>query len=205
MKIMLPLLFISFALCGKSQDYIVTWQKDTIKTQFPANPAREKLKPRYKFKNGYLYLPAVLSKDSLRVYHAGEIKAYYREKHGKNLLCDGYFESIKTAIGSRPQTTTEGKLATQWYFMVPVEKGKYASLYKVLIWGRRLNTYYYVVKHTDETEPLGVFAMTRKQYQRLLEVAGAEEQMCQYIKANKRFSKMVAEYNRLMEAAQIKK
>jgi hypothetical protein len=205
MKKILLLLFISFAFCSNAQDYIVTWSNDTLKTTFPTNPAKERLKPAYKFKNGYLYLPAVFNNDSLRVYRAGEIKAYYREKHGKNLLCDGHFESVKAAVGTRPQRTEEGKLATNWYFMVPVEKGKYASLYKILIWGRRINTYYYVVKHTGETEPLGVFAMTQKQYQRLLTVPGAEEEMRSYIKTNKRFSKMVVEYNRLMETAQIKK
>jgi hypothetical protein len=205
MKKIFLLLYISFTLCGNAQDYIVTWNNDTLKTRLPTDPAREKLKPAYKFKNGYLYLPAVLNKDSLRVYEAGQIKAYYREKHGKYLLCGGHFESVRTAIGDKQQTTAEGKPATRWYFMAPVLKGKYASLYKVLVWGKRLTEYYYVIKHIAENEPFGVFAMNRKQYLQLLEVPGATEEMRRFIKTNKQFTKMVAEYNRLMEAVQIKK
>ncbi len=197
MLIALSLLVFSSAF---TQNYIVNWQNDTIKALLPFNPVKEQgLKPGWKYKNGFLLLSVLFTNDSLRIIKPGEIKSYYREKHGKWLLCDGYFESIQVIDGGPNKTDTEGRREVNWYFMQPVYKGKFASLYKILTIGKRMQTLFYLVKHTNKNNNEGVSVVTRKNFINHLQLPNNNEVMERFIKKNKRYSKFVSEYNRLME------
>jgi hypothetical protein len=188
-------------MCGfpaLSQDYLVNWQNDTLSVTLPANPAKEDFKPGWKYRSGYELIAVIFANDSIRAINAGEIKAYYRQKHGKGLLCDGSFESIKVEEGTGKRTNAEGKVAYSWYFMQPVHKGRYASLYKILVGGKRVYTYYYIVIHKEGNRVNGQLMLNRSDARKLLTIQAHEEAMTHFIRKNKRFSKIVIEYNRLM-------
>lgn len=188
-----------------AQDYLITWNNDTVYCQLPANPAGEGFRPKGQHKNGYKTLAVIFKNDSIRVINAGEIKGYYRSKHGKGLLCDGMFYSVKVPKTGRMATDAEGKLSGHdWYFMAVDLIGEYASLYKVLVIRKRLYTHYYVIKHTSEQHPQGAFMGTRKQIVAQLAEKGIEEPMKNFIEKNKSFTKMVIEYNRLKKAQEEK-
>lgn len=197
---MLLTLYLLVSISSLAQDYIVSWQSDTIKALLPSNPAKEQgLRPGWKYKNGFFLLSVLFKNDSLRVIKPGEIKGYYREKHGKGFLCNGYFESIQVIEGGENKTNTEGKNEADWYFMQPVYIGKFASLYKRMRINKRQSTLFYLVKHTSKNNRKGLFVVTRKNFIDHLQVPGNNEAMERFIKKNKLYDKFVMEYNRLME------
>jgi hypothetical protein len=80
----MKLLFLTLTLIfvctlAKAQDYIVTWNNDTIPCRMPPKPSKEGLKQSYKYENGYDKFVAIFSADSLRVIESGQIKSYKRE------------------------------------------------------------------------------------------------------------------------------
>ena len=96
MKLYVVLIFLIALFWGfkaVSQDFIITWQNDTIPCKLPGDAKEIGLKPTRKYHNGYERVTALFQNDSLRVINAGEIFGYFRQKHGKKLLCDGYFEA----------------------------------------------------------------------------------------------------------------
>jgi hypothetical protein len=199
------MLLILIPVTSQAQDYIITWNDDTLRCELPSNPADAGFRPRANHKNGYLRVAAIFPNDSVRVIDAGEIKGYYRAKHGKSLLCDGQFYSIETKETARTVTDADGKKNPHtWYFMVVDEPGKYASLCKILVYGKRLQTCYYIVKHEDGKGTEGAPASTRKQVAEYLAEKDIAEGLTAFIKENKSYSKMVKEYNRLKEAAEKK-
>ncbi|MBL7747969.1 MAG: hypothetical protein JNM19_11105, partial [Chitinophagaceae bacterium] len=154
-------LYILFALmcCSLLQgavyaqsDYIITWQNDTIFCRFPDKPGKEGFKPASKYKNGHIQLMAVFGNDSVRTISAGEIKGYSRAKHGQSLLCNGNFESIQLVSRDSMLTEVDGKKEKSWFFLNKIVPGKYATLYcKYLFTSRGPRIYYYLVKHTQES------------------------------------------------------
>ncbi|MBL7733315.1 MAG: hypothetical protein JNM88_19260 [Chitinophagaceae bacterium] len=188
-----------------SQDYLISWKGDTLFCELPDNPRKEGFRPVGNFTNGYKKIAVFTGADSVRVVEAGQIKGYRRHKHGKNLLCDGYFESVRVPDGNGEYTTPEGKNEGEWHFMLLEHKGRHASLYKMLVWGRRLYTYYYVVKHGGEAAvPEGYKIFNRSRAEKLLADEDIKTEMQQVIKREKKFTRMVEEYNRLKEAAAAK-
>jgi hypothetical protein len=185
-----------------AQDYIITWNNDTIPCELPANPQKAGFRPRAEHNNGYFKLAAIFPNDSVRVINPGEIKGYYRAKHGRRLLCDGNFHSVKMVEPHKLQTDADGgKEEPVWYFMIAEEIGEYASMYKVMVVSKRLNTWYYMVKHQHDREPEGVYMSTRRKITEHLAEKDIEEDMAEFIKKNKSYSKMILEYNRLKKAA----
>ena len=189
-----------------AQDYIITWNNDTLYCELPANPSKKGFRPRADNKNGYFKLVAIFPNDSVRVFKPGEIMGYYRAKHGKQLLCDGMFYSVQAVRTNRPLTDADGKKSPgDWYFMLAEKVGEYASMYKVMELNKRLNSYYYVVKHTGNKKPEGVFMGTKKQLTAILAEKDIEEGMTDFIKKNRLFGKMINEYNRLKKEAAAQK
>jgi len=126
------------------QDYIVTWNNDTIHCTLPARPGKEGVRPSLKYENGHIRTLAIFPNDSIRVLEAGQVKGYYREKHGKYLLCNGHFEAKKKLW----QGTD-----TNWYFMSRVEAGEYASLYMMYLRISRSPVRYYFLMKKDDPDP----------------------------------------------------
>lgn len=185
-----------------AQDYIITWNNDTIASELPANPQKAGFRPKAEHNNGYLKLAAIFSNDSVRVINPGEIKGYYRAKHGRRLLCDGNFHSVKMVEPNKLHIDADGRQEEPvWYFMIAEETGAYASMYKVMVMNKRLNTWYYMVKHNNNKEPEGVYMSTRKKITEYLAEKDIEEEMTEFIKKNKSYRKMIQEYNRLKKAA----
>ena len=126
-------LFVALSLLyiipkAKAQDYIVTWNNDTITCIMPPKPAKDGLKPSHKYENGYEKFAAIFSADSIRIIDAGQVKSYSREKHGKGLLCNGIFDAKKIAGNTRKEIG-ELKKNEKWVFMQRVSTGPYAKLY----------------------------------------------------------------------------
>jgi hypothetical protein len=187
-----------------AQDYIITWNNDTLYCELPANPSKAGFRPRLDNKNGYFKLAAIFPNDSVRVFKPGEIKGYYRAKHGRGLLCDGMFYSVQSVRPNRPLTDADGKKSGgDWYFMLADEVGEYASMYKVMELNKRLNSYYYVIKHGGSKKPEGVFMGTKKHITAILAEKDIEEPMTGFIKKNRLFGKMINEYNRLKKEAEV--
>ncbi len=156
-KIVAAALLLLMAENCPAQDYIITWNNDTLYCELPANPSKAGFRPRADNKNGYFKLAAIFPNDSARVFKPGEIKGYYRAKHGKQLLCDGMFYSVQSVRPNRPLTDGDSKKGGgDWYFMLAEEVGEYASMYKVMELNKRLNSYYYAVKHDGGKKPEGV-------------------------------------------------
>ncbi|HEX2629787.1 MAG TPA: hypothetical protein VHM26_12260 [Chitinophagaceae bacterium] len=113
-----------------AQDHIVTWDNDTLHGRFSAHPRKEGLRPQYKYNSGFYQSGFYFNNDSLRVLKAGEIKSYYRNEHGKRLLCNGHFESWKVNIKDLHYSRYYRRdTAMQWYFVRKVEDGEHAQLY----------------------------------------------------------------------------
>jgi hypothetical protein len=201
-KIPILLLAALLSLKTASQDFVVTWNNDTLPCVLPGNPAKEGLKPAGNYKNGYQKIAAVFSADSLRILDPGQIKSYYRKEHGKGLLCNGHFESIKVPDGNGMHTGAEGKQSFTWLFLLREQKGKYASLYKCMRWGKRLYTYYYIVKNQGDLKGTALYVSGRKRFEKILADEDVKDEMIQAIKKIKNYSLLLAEYNRLKEIAE---
>jgi hypothetical protein len=201
-KISFFLLAAILSLETASQDFIVTWNNDTLPCVLPGNPAKEGLKPAGNYKNGYLKIAAFFGTDSLRTFEPGQIKSYYRQVHGKNLLCDGHFESIQVPEGNGMYTGPEGKKSFTWIFLLRERKGKYASLYKLMRWGKRLYTYYYIVKNQGGLKGTALYLSGRKRLEKILADEDVKDEMIKAIKKIKRYDLLLAEYNRLKEIAE---
>jgi hypothetical protein len=184
------------------QDYIVTWENDTLPCRLVQHPEKDRLKPAAKYKNGYLRLAVLFPNDSLRIYHPGEIKSYYRARHGRGLLCDGIFHAVKAYNQPGILTNAEGqKDGHEWYFMLLEETGIYASLYKIMILNKRLQTFYYVVRHPVAGNPEGYLLLRKKDIITVLAEPGISVPMTRFIRNNKNFRSFVREYNRLKSIA----
>jgi hypothetical protein len=195
-KYLLGALLLGLSQYGDAQDYVITWDNDTVACTFPAKPGKEGLRPARKYENGYLRVPAIFAGDSIRVLRAGEVKGYFRKAHGKYLLCNGFFESRKIVPGAG---VYENEQDNQWYFMNRVLEGKYASLYMIYLPGRHSpQPVYLVAKHTDP-DPLTAFTIwNTKSARRLLAEPDIKKAMEQYLSVKRRkFTEMVLEYNRL--------
>lgn len=188
------LLLLCFVSAG--QDYIISWQGDTIRCRLVQDPKKEGLKPRYKYTNGHRRLAVVFANDSLRDYDAGEIKGYYRQQHGKSFLCDGHFESVLYSWNGRDSS---------WHFMNRLFKGTYAGLYR--IWYRSTDrqsaSYFLYLPHTPQKFfYIEGFSTLRK----MLSDEDVAEKMKPYFshKNQRHFENIVRQYNRLKSEAAIK-
>lgn len=174
-----------------SQDYVVTWNNDTISCILPAKPGKEGVKPSFKYENGHIRTLAIFPNDSLRVLEAGQVKGYYRQKHGSYLLCDGHFEAKKMRWPNKD---------TNWYFMSRVEEGEYASLYMIYLKLSRSPVRYYFLIKKDDPDPLfTTYLRSWKHIQELLNDDDIKEGMQNFFSARgkKQYIKAVKEYNRL--------
>ena len=97
----------------------------------PPKPAKDGLKPSYKYENGYEKFAAIFSADSMRIIDAGQVKSYSREKHGKGLLCNGIFDAKKIAGNTRKEIG-ELKKNEKWVFMQRVSTRPYASCISII-------------------------------------------------------------------------
>jgi hypothetical protein len=202
-KLITAILLLLTAGNCPGQDYIITWNNDTLYCELPTSPKEAGFRPKSDYTNGYYKLAAIFPNDSVRVFNPGEIKGYYRAKHGKQLLCDGMFYSVQVVHPNRPLTDPDRKENNViWYFMLAEEVGKYASMYKVMVSNNGLKTSYYAVKHTGSNEPQGVFMGPKKQLIATLAEKDIKEAMTDFIKKNRRFRKMINEYNRLKKEAE---
>lgn len=199
------LFFVSGAA---GQDYIINWNNDTITCQLPGDPKKIGLKPVWKYDDGHERIIAISESDSLSIINAGDIKGYSRQKHGRGLLCDGVFEA-KQILFSNPnkRTTVEGKNSDsnlKWYFFSRIVEGKYATLYiKYDTHGSCTYSSYYIHRHGIEAANTVLPFYNKKKMLELLsdsDIAGKMEEF-KFRKSNKGFSEIVAEYNRLKEAA----
>lgn len=197
-KISIFCVFLFLRQFSFSQDYILNWQGDTIYCQFPDHPRKEGLKPVAKYLNGHIRVAAIFPRDSMRVLEAGQVKAYYREKHGKSFLCDGYFESVKYHWNKKDSI---------WYFMNLVYKGTHASLYRV--WFRSTDRqpawYFLQLPAADggrQFHYIDRFATLRK----LLSDAAIEDDLRKQFtkKGQRHYSDMIRVYDQLKAAAAIK-
>jgi hypothetical protein len=185
-----------------AQDYIISWTGDTVNCRMLADPAREKLRPRYKYLNGHYRLAVVFNSDSLRVLEAGDVKAYYRKHHGKNFLCNGFFEAKK--ISTAAKTGLSGNLAAdpnyQWYFMRQVVKGDYASLHAVYTTrGSRASLSYYISMAGPDSLYSKFFSTKRKALRYLAGKANKKEFVqLKYRRSMKGYIDIVNMYNQVM-------
>jgi hypothetical protein len=186
---------LTFSLSAQdNQDYIVNWENDTIFCKLPGDAKKAGLKPVWKYEDGYERIVAVSDNDSIRIINAGDIKGYSRQKHGKRLLCDGFFESKQILYTRQNQrTTVEGENIgnnSKWYFLNRIVQGKYATLY---IWYETSNTV--------------IPFFNKKKMVELLSDSDIASEMkgFKYRKSNKGFSEIVVEYNRLKEEAEVLK
>jgi len=189
-------------------DYVVTWQNDTIFCRFPDKPGKEGFKPAWKYKNGHIQLAAVFSNDSVRMISAGEIKSYSRAKHGQSLLCNGNFESIQLVNRDSTLTEEEGKREKNWFFLNKIVPGKYATLYcKYLFTSRGPRIYYYLVKHTRESNQVPQLVWDWKKTKSMLADEDIADKLRQFrfTKARNKYRELVREYNRLKEEAALGK
>jgi len=187
-------LVLFFTNAGLAQDYIITWSGDTLSCVLPGKPGKEGIRPAAKYHNGHIRVVAFFPNDSVRVLEAGQVKGYFRSRHGKSLLCDGHFEAKKIYRKGRD---------TVWYFMNRVVEGKFASLYVVYLRAdRRIYRYYYLRKLTDRLSFFESNIATYKQLRRMLTEDDIREGMQLFFsgKRKNRFIGAVREYNRLKEA-----
>jgi hypothetical protein len=200
-KIVVLLLAALLVLRADSQDYIVTWNNDTLYCELPGKPGKKGLKPAGNYKNGYMRIAAIFAGDSVRAFEPGQIRGYFRKEHGNDLLCDGNFESVKIPEGDGFRTLTGPAPAFNWSFLLVEKKGKYASLYKMLRRGKRIYTYYYVVKHHGEHKDRGLYLGSRNRQRKVLVEDDISAEMLKAIKTTKKYTDIVDEYNRLKESA----
>ncbi len=199
---------LTFGLIAVGQDYIINWNNDTIACKLPGDAKKAGFKPAWKYEDGYERIVAVSDNDSIRVINAGDIKGYSRQKHGKGLLCDGFFEAKQILFSNQNiRTTVEGKSAgnnSDWVFLSRIAEGKYATLYmKYETDGTDYFSSYYLDRHGIEAANTVIPFYNKKKMIELLsdnDIAG-EMKRFKYRKSNKGFAEIVVEYNRLKEAA----
>jgi len=193
------------AASARAQDYVITWANDTVACVFPEKPGKKGLRPASKYENGHLRTAAFFPNDSMRVLEAGAVKAYYCQVHGRDLLCNGYFEAKKvTGAAKRALYHSRGNPDNSWYFMNRVVAGKYASLYVVYIRFNKLPVpVYFVSKHNDPDPLEPTLLGERKKLEELFSDDDIKEAMRPLLlrKARKRYPGIVREYNRLKGAA----
>jgi hypothetical protein len=205
------LLFITGLIVGQlaaAQDYIITWQNDTIACKLPGNSKTVGIKPGWKYQNGYERILTVFANDSIRVINAGEIKGYSRKEHGKKLLCDGIFEAKKIALAVKnkltPVDAEKSKKEEPWYFLNRVVQGKYASLYiQYSFQSSSISSSYYISRHGIEPPDTVIPFFNKKKMIELLsnDAMAGELANFNYRKSTKGLLDIVNEYNRLKEEA----
>jgi hypothetical protein len=210
-KYLLTLLCTCFySLSMGQEDKIITWGGDTLRVTMPGEPWKDGLRPSSKYDNGYLRTVTVFANDSVRVIEAGEVKGYYRQKHGKRFLCDGYFEARKVAPGPdleminwwRNGTGRNKDMSNPWYFMSPVIKGKHASLYRIYRWcGECMHPLYLVSLPGDEDSLRTTPVWTRKEALKLLSDPDVVNEMNEYWNKakKKKIWTIVEHYNKLKD------
>lgn len=198
-----------WACHSEAQDYIVTWKNDTIVCQLPGDAKKAGFKPVWKYEDGYERIVAFFNGDSVRVISAGEIKGYSRQKHGKRLLCDGFFEAKQIIfLGTKKRTLVDETKNTEkskpWVFMNRLIDGKYANLYIVYqLTGDGYEASYYLSRHGVEASNTVMPFFNKKKMIELMSDSDIASEMkaFRYKKSNKGFAEIVNEYNRLKEAA----
>jgi hypothetical protein len=191
---------------GQAQDYVITWSNDTVYCVFPEKPGKEGMRPASKYENGHVRVLTFFPNDSVRVVEAGSIKGYYREKHGKSLLCNGKFISQRvrkedvylTGLARRDSNS-------DWFFMNEVHTGKHASLYLIYLHsGSQVPTaFYFVQKHIKGSSLDPIRISTRKNLVEIFsdpDIAGEMKPVLQK-KGRKKYVHIIKEYNRLKEEA----
>lgn len=182
-------------MAGFAQDYIITWQNDTVYCRLPENPRKEGIRPAGKYHNGHIRFAAFFGEDSLRILEPKQVKGYFREKHGKKLLCDGHFDARKAIYPGRD---------TSWYYMSRTVQGEYASLYTAYFFaGSRPVRYFFIQKHHAGAVPYyAVYATTHKMIRELLADKDIETEMRSFLtgKRKRKLADAIKEYNRLKAA-----
>lgn len=187
-----------------SSDFIITWKNDTISCSFPDNPKDVGIRPARRYLNGHISVPTVFANDSVRIIPAGDIKAYSRNKHGKSLLCDGYFESKKVSIFNNVKKNRTGRENGKWYFLRRLVEGKYASLHIAYIGvGDDQPSFLFLTKHSPATPDLINIWGWKNTIDILSDNDTADGlSKLKRIGSNK-YTNLVKEYNRLKEQAAI--
>ncbi len=200
----LTLTFLYSCKLVKGQDYIVTWNNDTIACRMPTKPAKEGLKQSYKYENGYDKFAVIFAADSLRIIEAGQIKSYKREKHGKRLLCNGVFDAKKIS-GTSPKQIAESDKDKKWVFMQRVKTGPFVKLFHHY---KRDNdgcaiSYYYLSFAGDNPNNVVYVDSKESAIKLLMKDADVAEQLekMKYRKSSNGYIDIVNEYNRLKQEA----
>lgn len=191
---------------GQAQDYIITWSNDTVYCVFPEKPGKEGMRPASKYENGHVRVLTFFPNDSVRVVEAGAIKGYYREKHGRKLLCNGTFISQRV---SKEDEYVAGLARrdsnSDWFFMNEVHAGKHASLYLVYLYsGSQVPTaFYFVQKHINGSTLLPIRISTRKKLVEIFSDTDIAEGMKPVLqkKGRRKYVHIIKEYNQLKEEA----
>ncbi len=195
------LIFIS----SFSQGYIVTWAGDTVTVTLPSNPRKAGLARPGQYTDGHKQIAVLFPGDSLRIIKAGDVKGYYRKTHGKDLLCNGNFESRKLNEKDRWLLDGARKSGTgPWCFMNRVVDGEYACLYVVYSRiGNSTSRHFFLKRNGAGDSSLPVLLFTKKKLKQLLmdpDIAG-EMKESSYRKGYKGYYDLVNTYNRLKEKA----
>ncbi len=201
----LSLVFTAYQ--ATAQDYIVTWNNDTIPCIMPPKPAKEGLRPSYRYENGYEKFAAIISKDSMRIIEAGQVKSYSRGKHGKGLLCNGIFDAKKIAGDTRKEIGLLKK-DEQWFFMQRVSTGPYAKLYiqySKASDGCIVPNYYFSFA-SDNHDGVVYIGSKKSALKLLMKDAAIAPQLekLQYRKSLKGYIDIIEAYNRLKQEAESK-
>lgn len=194
-RILLISCFLLAGFTGNLQDHVITWQGDTMNCRFPEKPSKEGLKPAWKYENGHIRLMTVFENDSVRVLEAGQVKGYFREKHGTHLLCDGHFESMKMHWPGED---------TSWYFMNLLTRGKHASLYRIwMLFNKHPRAFYFIRLKGEKIPFFTRYISKRKKLKELLIDEDTREGMMQLFEENKKvdYERAVKKYNQLKDEA----
>lgn len=188
------------------QDYIITWQGDTISCRFPDNPRKEGFRPVKKYLNAHNRLAAVFSNDSVRIIEAGQVKGYYRSRHGQSFLCNGDFVAKKiiyqnTRGAAKPRRNAPDDEG--WFFLRKVEEGAFASLYILYKWrgGSRPYLFYCISKHEYGDPLVSVVMKSKNNIIRFLSDPKIDFKNRKFRNNTKGYQEIVKEYNRLKEAS----
>lgn len=194
-------------LAAGAQDYIITWQGDSIACRFPAKPRKEGFRPAGRYHNGHIRLAAVFPNDSVRIIEAGQVKGYYRAKHGKSLLCNGQFVSKRLVdqLGRKNVWWNFTDKAEPFFFVQKVIEGKHADLYTfyVQFGSDPPDQYYCITKHNDNDYGKAIVVDNRKKTVEFLSDPDIAEEMkkFRYKKNWQAYQQVVEEYNRLKTEA----
>lgn len=205
---LLAAMLLSYSVVS-SQDYIITWQGDTLECRMPGKPWKEGLRPARKYSNGHIRLPVFFANDSMRVIEAGTIKGYSRAKHGGSFLCNGVFESKQLVDdkGNESPSWHWDENKDSWYFLQKLEEGAYASLYILYIrCGSGTDVIYCIAKHAGHQPDKAAVMYSRKRTVAFLsdpDVAAGMKSF-RYKKNRYAYREIVREYNRLKAEAAYK-